>query len=160
MANILNDYKCQEHGYFESYTALCPKGCTTDVFIVHLQAPGMMSDKTKKNDKTVKQLAMDFKMTNIKSTREGEAQTGYLTRSNQPAVETPPEQREPQPRDSAIWGGMGNKGLNMGSLLSGKAVKPIYDEQVGFNPKSNANLTGPRAASYMADQDNLSISKK
>ena len=161
MARILNDYKCPEHGYFEAYAAICPEGCEEGVMIVHLQSPGMLSDKTKGSDKTIKQLAMDFKMTDIKSTREGDSQAGYYKRQN---ADVPPEVAEAQavkevrPGDSAIWGG-GMKGLNMQSILSGKAVQSIKGEPVGMNPKDAGNLTGPRAASYIADHENLGVKK-
>jgi len=82
MARIMRDYKCEEHGYFEAYAPVCPDGCEKGVMMVFLQAPGLVSAKTKKNDKTVRKLADDFKMTNVKSTREGESQAGYYTRQN------------------------------------------------------------------------------
>jgi len=77
MAKVLHDYKCSEHGYFEGYKAECPMmQCQGEVLMVFLQPPGLVGEKTKKNDKTLKQLAIDFKMTDIKSTREGEHQSG------------------------------------------------------------------------------------
>ena len=161
MPRILHDYKCPEHGYFEAYAAICPEGCEEGVMIVHLQAPGFMSDKTKGSDKNLKQLAMDFNMTNIKSTREGDSQAGYYTRKN---AEVPKEVAEAQqvqegrPGDAAIWGG-GMKGLNMQSILSGRAVQSIHGEPVGIKPKEAGNLTGPRVASYTADHENLAIKK-
>ena len=48
---VLHDYKCPVHGYFESFEAVCPSGCT-DVQLVFLQPVGMKSDSTKHNDKT------------------------------------------------------------------------------------------------------------
>jgi hypothetical protein len=71
--SVVHDYKCPAHGYFESRHPVCPHGCT-EVQQVFLQPPGMMSDRTKGSDKTVKQLAMDFNMSDVKSVREGEAQ--------------------------------------------------------------------------------------
>jgi hypothetical protein len=35
----------------------------------------------------------------------------------------------------------------------------IKGEPVGMNPKDAGNLTGPRAASYTADHENLAIKK-
>jgi len=80
---VLSDYKCEKHGYFESRKSECPmKGCDSEVYQVFLQAPGYVTSKTKATDKRVKQLAIDFDMSNIKSTREGENQAGYLKRKN------------------------------------------------------------------------------
>jgi hypothetical protein len=148
---ILRDYKCDEHGFFESDVPVCPHGCTDSVFAVYLKAPGLKSDRTKKADDTLKGLASDFNMTDIKSTREGEHQTGYLARNASEEAK-----REPRPGDNAIWGG-GFKGLNMQNILAGRAVQSIHGESVGLNPKDAGNLTGPKAASYMQDHEGLAI---
>lgn len=158
---VLHDYKCKEHGYFEAWEAVCPQGCTEDVMLVFLQAPSLMSESTKKNDQTIKNLASDFGMTNLRSTKEGENQSGYFTRNNKSKdidVESQSISRESNPRDAAIWGG-GFKNLNMKSILSGRAVQSVRGESVGINPKEAGNLTGPRAASYTQDHDNLKIEK-
>ena len=147
---ILRDYHCPTHGYFESFEAQCPmKACDEEVAIVHLQPVGMKSDKTKHNDKTLNQLAIDFNMTDIKSTREGESQSGYLTRNNT----TPKEQR---PGDAAIWGNAGGR-WQLDNLVKGNGYQSINGEPVGVNPKDLGNLTAPRTASYIADHDNLQI---
>jgi hypothetical protein len=169
---VLKDYKCDKHGYFESREPKCPmKNCTEEVYVVFLQAPGLMSDSTKKNDKTVKQLAMDFDMTDIKSTREGENQGGFFTRKNKTskkqlekeAKEAAERPREPRPGDAAIWGSGG--GLDMKSALAGRFNRPVgpqlgkETEIVSVIPKSMGNLTGPKAASYINDHQNLTIDK-
>lgn len=151
MAKILRDYKCEDHGYFEGYHPSCPvEDCEGEVYVVLLKAPGIISDRTKTADSTLKGLASEYKMTDIKSTREGETQSGYYTRNNAPE----PERREPRPGDSAIWGSAGN--YNMKSIMGG-AIKPVRDEAVSFNPKAAGNLTGPKAASYISDHQNLKI---
>jgi hypothetical protein len=70
MMSVLNDYKCPVHGYFEAYEAVCPAGCT-DVSVVFLKPIGVKSDSTKHNDRTLNQLALDFKMGDIKSSDIG-----------------------------------------------------------------------------------------
>lgn len=148
---ILRDYHCQTHGYFESFDAKCPmKNCDEEVSIVHLQPVGLKSDKTKHNDKTLSQLAMDFDMTDIKSVREGESQSGYLTRNN----EKPPE---PRPGDAVMWGNSAGTRWNLDSLVKGNGYRSINGEPVGVNPKDLGNLTAPKTASYIADHDNLQI---
>lgn len=159
---VTHDYKCPTHGYFESKEAVCPQGCTEDVMLVFLQAPGVISGNTKHNDKTLKQLAIDFNMTNIKSAKEGDNQAGYYKRKNEtPDAQVQSQsipQREARPGDAAMWGG-GFKGLNMKNILAGRAVKSIHGESVGINPKEAGNLTGPRTASYIADPDHSSVPK-
>lgn len=154
---VLHDYKCEKHGFFESREAVCPEGCKK-VMRVYLRAPAVMSKRTKNADKTLKNLANDFGMTNMRSTREGESQQGYFKRNNKTpdtVIETQNIPREPQPRDSAIWGG--GQGLSMQNVLAGRAARSIHGEAVGVNLKETPNLTGPRAASYFPDQDNLQV---
>jgi predicted Rossmann-fold nucleotide-binding protein len=103
-------------------------------------------------------------MTDIKSTKEGEYQTGYMKRNNklsdkefaQATEAMNAQQKEARPGDAAIWGGGGN--INMKSVMGGQ-FKSVNGESVGINPKAAGNLAGPRAASYLPDPDNLQVSK-
>ena len=148
---VMSDYKCDLHGFFESTEAVCPEGCTENIMKVFLQPFNLKSDKTKSNDKTLDNLAQDFKMTDIKSTREGDTQSNYLTRNNAPP------QPEARPGDAVMWGNAGQ--YNLDSLLKGGVVKPVRDESVGFAPNQAGNLSGPKAASYIADHENLKVDK-
>ena len=183
---VVNDYKCPKHGYFESRKAQCPmKDCHEEVFVVFLQAPNFISEKTKFTDKSTKQLAIEFDMSDIKTTREGENQSGYLTRKNKfsekeyeqaekyatrkkvvnkdklskplPVVEKPKEAR---PGDAAVWGG-GFQGMNLQSVLAGRFAKPVRDEAVGLTPSQAGIKTGPVTdpRATMRDPDNLQIKK-
>ena len=181
---VVNDFHCAKHGYFESREAKCPmKGCHEEVMVVFLQAPNLISNKTRFTDKSTKQLAIEFDMSDIKTTREGENQAGYLTRKNKfkekdyaeaekyatrkrgnkdkikpvPTQETPKESR---PGDAAIWGG-GQNGMNMQSILAGQFAKPVRDEQVGLTPNQAGIIKGPTtlAGGTMRDPDNLKIKK-
>ena len=49
--------------------------------------------------------------------------------------------------------------MNMGSILGGNQFRSVAGESVGFNPKAAGNLTGPKAASYIADHENLTVKK-
>ena len=166
---VTHDYHCSVHGYFESREPTCPmKACKGEVMLVFLQPPAIGSATTKNIDATTKNLALDFGMTDIKSVREGEAQTGYLTRNNKTKPE--PTLEESHPRNAAIWGGEQATGflrrgkMDMKSILAGRAIKPVgpqlgaEPEAVTFRPQS-ANLTKPQMKSYIADQDNLKIEK-
>ena len=151
---VLRDYHCPTHGYFESFDAQCPmKNCAEEVAIVHLQPVGLKSDKTKHNDKTLKQLAMDFDMSDIRSVREGESQSGYLTRNNKTEKEVP---REARPGDSVMWGNTGGR-WQLDQLVKGNGYRSVNGESGGVNPKDLGNLTAPKTASYIADHDNLQI---
>ena len=162
---ILRDYYCESHGVFEAWEPEGPmKHCKATLSVIHLKPLGIKSDKTKRTDKTLQGLAKDFDMTNIKTTKEGEHQTGYMKRNNklsdkdfaQATEAMQAQDREPKPRDNAIWGGGGN--ISMKSVMGGQ-FKSVNGESVGINPKAAGNLTGPSPASYMADPDNLQVSK-
>ena len=166
---VLNDYFCSEHGIFEAWEAKCPmKVCKGEISKVFLQPVSLKSEKTKSTDKNLNQLAIEFNMTDIKSTREGEHQSGYLKRNNQltdkefaQATEAmnhqnQEAQRQARPGDAVMWGNGGN--INMKSVLGGQ-FKSVMGESVGINPKAAGDLQGPKAASYMSDPDNLQVSK-
>ena len=145
-SGVLKDYECSIHGVFESRSAKCPmKGCAGDVQVVFLKAPNVMSPSTRSSDQTLKQLAEDFRMTDIKSAKEGEAQTGYFTRNN----------KEPRPGDSVIWGG--TRQFDLKNVMSGNIVKPVRDEPVSFHPSELGKLTGPKTGSYIEDHEGLKI---
>jgi len=159
MAKVLHDYKCSEHGYFEGYKPTCPmKQCSGEVMMVFLQPPGLVGEKTKKNDKTLKQLAIDFKMSDIKSTREGEHQSGYLKKYGAKEAQPADVPREARAGDAAVWGG-GFQNLNMQSILAGRAVQSVRGEAVGLSPSqagiTRGPVTDPKAT--MRDPDNLKI---
>jgi len=157
------------------------KGCNEEVLQVFLQAPSLISAKTRFTDKSTKQLAMEFDMSDIKTTREGENQSGYLTRKNKFKekdyaeaekyatrkqgvnkdklnTDIPPVQKEARPGDAAVWGG-GFQGLNMQSLLAGRAIQSVKGEAVGLTPSQAGINSGPRVdpKSTLRDPDNLKI---
>ena len=135
---VLNDYKCPAHGFFEGREPVCPHGCT-DVQVVFLQPVATVSDRTKGSDKTLKQLALDFNMSDIKSKKEGEAQ--------------PPRFAKPENPFAPRWGNPSNLGgFNLQSVR-GESVSGIQAV------KGESRLSGPRIGSYIADHQNLKIDK-
>lgn len=160
--SVLHDYYCTKHGIFEAREAKCPmKHCEGEISLVFLKPVGLKSDSTKQADTTLAGLAKDFGMTDIKSTREGEHQSGYLTRNN---IETPAdrvkreaEEARDRPGQAAIWGDAGMRGLDMSSIIAGRAVQSVRGESVGINPKDAGVPQGPRASVVMNDHENLQI---
>ena len=149
---VLKTYKCAEHGEFDAWEQACPH---CDAVPRQILKPfSIKSERTKSADRSLKGLAKDFKMTNIKSTREGEHQEGYYKRNN---VE-PPKGYEAA-HQQVTWGGGPN--INMGQALSGALAKPVGPsigreaENVGFAPPSG--LTGPRASVIRNDHEGLSL---
>jgi len=151
--SVLHDYLCASHGLFESYEAECPiKFCTAELNMVFLKPVALKSDKTKQADRQLKGLAQDFQMSDIKSTRSGDNQAGY----HKHQIPEEPEVKEARPGDAAIWGG-NFQNINMQAALAGKVAQSVRGESVGVNPKDTGNLTGPKAASYIADHENLAL---
>ena len=63
---VLNDYNCLAHGVFQSFTGHCPHGCSREMSsVIHLQAPGIVSGRTKGIDKTLQGLARDHGLTDM-----------------------------------------------------------------------------------------------
>ena len=105
-------------------------------------------------------------MTDVKSTREGEHQTGYLKRNNklsdkefdQATDAMNAQKKEARAGDAAIWGGGGS--ISMKSVLGGQ-FKPVRDEAVSIMPRDaspTGSLSGPRAGvGTMQDPDNLKV---
>lgn len=165
---VLRDFKCSEHGIYESRSAECPE-CGVPGERVYLRAPAYHGGRTKNIDKTLSGLAKEFKMTNIKSTREGEFQSGYLARNNKTLnkeetamvqAHADAKYKNDRPGNGAIWGG-GFQGLNMGNVLSGRAVQSIKGEAVGIRPSEAGITRGPSTdpRATFKDHENLSIKK-
>lgn len=148
---VIHDYECAVHGVFEARAPKkCPfKGCEEEITKVFLKAPSYKSDRTKNADKNLKQLGMEFNMTNMRSTREGENQEGYFSTKKTAPI---PEQR---PGSGVMWGNTGRFNLSTG--LKGGFARSVAGESVGASPQSVGATQGPKVASYMADPDNLKI---
>lgn len=172
---MLNDYYCNSHGIFEAWEAKCPmKHCEGEISKVFLKPVALKSTKTKATDKNLKQLAIEYDMTDIKSTKEGEHQTGYMKRKNKlsdkdfaeataamEANNASQEQDNAKPvyrngGDQAIWGG--GAGISMKSVMGGQ-FRSVAGESVGVNPKDAGHMTGPRPGVVMRDHENLQVSK-
>ena len=170
---VLKDYMCTEHGVFESREAKCPiKFCTGELSVIFLQPVAIKSEKTKRNDKNLKQLALEFDMTDIKYTRAGEHQEGYLKRKNklsdkefEQAGEAmnhnnkmQEEQLIKQRLSGVNWGNGGN--INLKSVMGGQ-FKPVADESVSVLPKSVGQFVPPRpGVGTQVDHEGLKINTK
>lgn len=160
---VLKTYKCAEHGEFDAWEQVCPH---CDAVPRQILKPfSIKSERTKSADRNLKGLAQDFKMTNIKSTRKGEHQSGYFKRNNAPVSKQEQEfmQAHSKGKEAAeggvMWGGGPN--INMAQALSGSLAKPVGPsigreaENVGFAPPSG--LTGPRASVIRNDHEGLTL---
>jgi hypothetical protein len=167
---VLKDYLCTEHGIFESREAKCPiKFCKGELSVVFLQPVGIKSQKTKSTDQNLKQLAIDFDMTDIKSTKAGEHQEGYLKRKNKLSdkefeqagdamnhnAKLQEQELVKQRLSGAMWGNGGN--INLQSVMGGQ-FKPVRDESVSVLPKSVGQFVPPKpGAGTQVDHEGLKI---
>lgn len=141
---VIKEWKCDEHGYFESTEAICPHGCDTGINQVFLTPVAYKTSRTKNIDNTTRQLAMDFNMSDVKSVKEGERQPQRF----QPKVD-----KNAPPRPTGVmWGNpnsIGQYGLRSVAGESVNGLAALRDQ--------GAQLTRPKAASYIADHENLKI---
>ena len=123
---VVHDYECPVHGVFEARAPKkCPfKGCEEEIARVFLKAPSFKSDRTKNADKNLKQLGMEFGMTNIKSTRTGENQEGYFHHTKKPESRPEPE---PERGKGVLWGNNGRFNLSTG-------LKSGFTKSIGGEP--------------------------
>ena len=149
---ILKRFICSKHGEFEGWSdaqVRCPAAkcrCKPKEMVA---APAIRSSGTTKADNTLKNLASDYRMTNLASAKEGENQAKHFSHGDNP--------RESRPGDSVMWGGA--PGFNMQSIMAGGAFKSVRGESVGVNPREVGVNKGPTTASYIADHENLKIAK-
>lgn len=136
--SVLHDYKCLAHGYFEAWGPECPHGCKGDsIQKVFLQAVGIKSDSTKRNDETLNNLANDYGMSDIHTPRGGESQMDASKRQSNPfAVQWAAPQS-----------------------ISNYNTAPIADESVNGLQlgRETGKLQSLRPSVVMKDHENLSI---
>jgi len=140
---VLKEFKCLAHGFFDGFEPKCPHGCSGDELImrVFLTPVGVKSDATKHNDSTLKGLASDFGMTDVKSVREGEAQP-------------PRYQQEQQKNPYAVqWAAP--------TTIGSYNTKPIAGESVNGlqSAKDTGRLKALAPSSVIKDHQNLQIQK-
>lgn len=133
--SILRQYACPKHGITECFDDAphCKRPRCKEELIELPSAPRIVHQATKNIDKTGRQLAADYGMTNLKSTREGESQKGS----------------DPAPGSQVIWGGAGN--MNMATALAGKVAAPIRGEPVGIRRSQMGPMPGPAASTATVD---------
>jgi len=117
---VVHDYVCAAHGGFESKTGVCPHGCDK-AFVqkVFLKAPGMTTGRTKNIDKDTRQLAMDFKMTDM-SNRGGNG----VGRVDQGSAQRVEQARQMQEMFAPRWGSVATGDSGITQALAQHKVMP------------------------------------
>ena len=138
---VLHDYKCLAHGFFEAWEDRCPHGCEGESIVkVFLQPVGTRSAATKHNDSTMRGLAQDYGMGDIKSVREGEAQPARFA-------------QQPQNPYAVQWGNPNQISNYNTASISGESNNGLeLAKQTG-----RINQLSPTAVTR--DHENLSIQK-
>jgi len=138
---ILRQYACPKHGITECFDDAphCKRPRCKEDLIELPSAPRILHQATKGIDKTARQLAADYGMTNIKTTREGEAQKGGDSSAG----------------GGVFWGGqIGPNGKPMptvGDAVKGGLARPIRDEGIGINRRQLGPLPGPASSTATPD---------
>lgn len=71
---VIKEWECKAHGYFDGTDPACPHGCPEQfVQRVFLTPPAIGSARTQVVDSTLRGLAKDFGMTDIRNGSEGES---------------------------------------------------------------------------------------
>ena len=112
--------------------------------MVFLQPVGMKSDKTKHADSTLRDLANDYGMSDIKSAREGDHQNNALLNNKQAA--------QPQNPFAVQWGNpsqIGNYNLNS---IKGETVGGLSAVK-----ESGIALRKPQPSVVIRDHENLKL---
>lgn len=164
--SVLHDFMCKKHGVFESReeAPACPmKGCEEEVFKVFLKPVAVKSDATKRADHAVESLALDFGMSNIQSTREGDHQSKFMQHTGRAAPPAAPVVNNFAPRwGAAQAGSLLNRGIDMNAALRGGVARPVLDESVGASiqeAKQRGELPPVRPSVVMRDHENLTLPK-
>lgn len=125
MMAVLKDWKCPQHGTFESSHPICPNfDCDSKgVEQAFLKPPGYKSDWTKRFDQGIRRSADVYKVGDFKSARAGEA-----------AIVRPPAQDK-----LVYWGdeasmpqAAGGLGMSMEQMVQG-AQRPYVVNQLNEN---------------------------
>ena len=138
---VLHDYKCLAHGYFEAWDAKCPHGCDGESIVkVFLQPVGTRSDSTKHADTTMRGLAQDFGMSDVKSVREGEAQPAR-------------HPQQPQNPYAVRWGNPNQISNYNTASISGESNNGLE------LAKQTGRISELRPTAVTRDHENLAIQK-
>lgn len=82
---VVKEWECKAHGYFDATEHRCPWGCPSEfVERVFLTPPTIGSARTKAADSTLRNLANDFGMTDIRGGKEGESVASLTPASSAP----------------------------------------------------------------------------
>jgi hypothetical protein len=70
----LREYRCAAHGEFEAFDLECPYGCSERFVTQEIRtAPGLHSDRTKRADGEMQNLARDYGLSDIANGSDGES---------------------------------------------------------------------------------------
>jgi hypothetical protein len=124
---VLREWRCRAHSEFENSTGKCPH-CGHNKFVVQeFRTPVKhVSARTKNSDRVVKQLAMDYRMTDVKNDKAGGSVRDAMRKGNRPPPMQPGQvmqnYRERPTRESA-WLGAAPPGAFGG--IGGNALKQV-----------------------------------
>ena len=132
---VLNDWICAAHGKFTSFDGKCPNGCDAAFVTRMLAAPAMLSDRTKGIDKNLRDLASDFRMTNMTN------RNGYVGMPDPASAQRVQDSREALDL-TPTWGSLARGSENKQAIQQALAQHHVQPDNALAQVKES--LTGPR----------------
>jgi hypothetical protein len=132
---ITKEWQCSGHGYFEAAAAdgevpKCPHGCAKRfVKRVFLTAPSIRSARTTNSDKTIRNLAQDFRMSDVKNDKAGGSVMDAMRKGN------------PQ---KPSWGQIPRNAKNLKDVGFGGGTGGAMSDGLAHTKTVVGNLPGPR----------------
>lgn len=118
----LKEYVCAAHGDFEAYSATCPHGCPEKFVKQEIRtAPAYRSPKTGFTDHTLKGLAADFGLSDVKNDKAGGSVMDALRKSD----DFRPRWGQHSKEISGSLGAVGVRAENNYSPMAGSLSKQI-----------------------------------
>jgi hypothetical protein len=132
---VLHDFECMAHGVFEKRVEAgkipkCPRGCSPAfVTLVHLQAPGTVSGRTRTGDRLVREMAEMQGLSDISTSpsRPG----GNVAQRNAMRLKGPAGRQYPELAAA--------KAVDIGKYLGAMTMKDNALTRIGLGHEYNAN---------------------
>ena len=145
---VLHDYMCAAHGKFSSFDGKCPNGCDTAFVKKMLSGPAILSDRTKGIDRNLRDLASDFKMTDMTN------RNGYVGKQDEASAR---RVEEAQRMLAPSWGNMARGKENKSAISQALAEHGAQPDNALAQVRDS--LTGPKPLPVAAFGSTVDIGK-
>lgn len=141
MSRVLKEWRCRAHGEFENSTGKCPACGHARMSVQEFRTPFKhVGAKTKNSDRVVKQLAMDYRLSDVKNDKAGGSVMDAMRKGNRMPAMAPGQvmqnYRTNPTRESAWLGAQapGAFGGIGGNALQGMPISKPAPQYVARDP--------------------------